>query len=58
VTIGGIPAEVLYSGAAPGYVGLDQITLRLPSGVAAGPAVAVEVIAGGASSNFATIAVR
>jgi uncharacterized protein (TIGR03437 family) len=58
VTIGGIPAEVLYSGAAPGYVGLDQLTVRLPRGVVGGAAVPVEVIAGGASSNFATIAVR
>ena len=33
-TVGGEPAEVLYAGAAPGFVGLDQINLLLPRSLA------------------------
>jgi uncharacterized protein (TIGR03437 family) len=30
VTIQGVPAKVLYAGAAPGFAGLDQINLTIP----------------------------
>jgi len=35
-TINGIPAEVLFSGLAPGFVGLGQINLRIPQNVPSG----------------------
>jgi uncharacterized protein (TIGR03437 family) len=33
VDIGGIPAELLYAGAAPGFSGLLQVNLRVPEGI-------------------------
>ena len=38
VTLGGKSAEVLYSGLAPYFVGLYQVNLRVPAGIASGPA--------------------
>ena len=32
LTIAGIPAEILYAGSAPGFVGLMQINARIPAG--------------------------
>jgi uncharacterized protein (TIGR03437 family) len=51
VTIGGIAAQVLYAGAAPGLVaGVFQINATLPPGVPSG-AVSVVVTVGTASSQ-------
>jgi len=57
VLIGGVPAEVLYSGLAPGYVSLYQINARIPRGIA-GTALPIQIQFGERSSNVATIAVR
>jgi uncharacterized protein (TIGR03437 family) len=57
VTIGGVTAEVSYSGLAPGYPGLYQINARIPEGAAAGPDIPVVLTIGGVASNTATIAV-
>ncbi|MCC6585701.1 MAG: putative Ig domain-containing protein [Bryobacterales bacterium] len=58
VTVGGLPAEVLFAGLTPGLAGLYQINLVVPMGVTAGDAVPVIVTANGQSSNAATIAIR
>ena len=36
VTIGGQAATVLYAGLAPGFVGLNQVNVTTPAGLAAG----------------------
>jgi len=57
VTIGGQSAEVIYSIAAPGFAGLYQTAVRMPSGVTAGNA-AVVLSVGTTASNSVNIAVR
>jgi len=58
VTIGGRPARVLFSGMAPGYVGLWQINAEVPMDVTPGPAVSLVITAAGVQSNTVTIAVQ
>jgi uncharacterized protein (TIGR03437 family) len=55
VTIGGADCPVTYAGAAPGFVGLDQINCKVPAGLAANSSAAVVVSSGGRTSNLATI---
>lgn len=51
VQIGGMAAEILYSGAAPGLVaGLVQVNCRVPQGVTPGVAVPVEITVGTVTS--------
>lgn len=58
VTIGGLPAHVSFSGLAPGYVGLYQVNVQVPAGLAANNAAPVVLSIGGAASNTVTIAVQ
>jgi uncharacterized protein (TIGR03437 family) len=58
VTIGGIPAELVYSGLAPGTAGVYQINARVPPGIQAGNAAPVQIQIGGTTSNTVTIAVQ
>ena len=59
ITIGGVPAAVLYSGLAPGFPGLYQVNVQGPNGVAAGDEVPVVLsLPGAASDNSVTLAVR
>jgi uncharacterized protein (TIGR03437 family) len=58
VTIGGLTANVSFSGLAPGFVGLYQVNALVPAGVAAGSAVPVVISMGGATSNTVTVAVQ
>jgi uncharacterized protein (TIGR03437 family) len=58
VTIGGVTATVSFSGLAPGYVGLYQVNVQVPDGVAAGDAVPVTLSLGGIAANQVTIAVQ
>jgi uncharacterized protein (TIGR03437 family) len=51
VTVGGLPAAVLYAGAAPGEVaGLMQVVIQIPSGVQPGGYVPVTLQVGTAST--------
>jgi uncharacterized protein (TIGR03437 family) len=58
VTVGGVSANVLFSGLAPGFVGEYQVNALVPATVLAGTAVPVVVSIGGATSNTVTIAVQ
>jgi uncharacterized protein (TIGR03437 family) len=50
VSLGGVECEVLFAGLAPGLVGVYQVNIRVPSGVAAGSAQLV-VTQGGSTSK-------
>ncbi len=59
VTVGGLPAQVLYAGAAPGIVaGGMQINLRLPDGVSGGPAPIVIKVGTKSSQAGVTVSIR
>jgi uncharacterized protein (TIGR03437 family) len=49
VTIGGVPATVAFSGLTPEYVGLYQVNLVVPSGIAPGNQVPVTLSVAGKS---------
>jgi uncharacterized protein (TIGR03437 family) len=57
VTVGGSAATVTYSGLAPGFVGLYQINLLLPSGIQPGDAPIV-LTAGGVTAKVANLPIR
>ena len=58
VTFGGMKAYVLFSGLAPGYVGLYQVNAVVPLAVLNGNVLTVVLSIGGAQSNMVTIAAQ
>jgi trimeric autotransporter adhesin len=58
VMMGGAPAQVQFSGLAPGYVGLYQVNALVPQAATKGNAVPVVISIGGVQSNTVTIAVQ
>jgi uncharacterized protein (TIGR03437 family) len=46
VTVGGIPAVLTFSGAAPGLPGVNQLNVLVPEGAPTGPAVALVINCG------------
>jgi adhesin/invasin len=55
-TIGGQPATVLYSGLAPGFVGLAQVNLKIPDLPSGEYPVVLTV--GSSTSNSATVSIK
>jgi uncharacterized protein (TIGR03437 family) len=53
--VGGVNAFVQYSGTAPGFIGLNQINVQIPSGIATGSAVPVVITVGGVPANTVMI---
>ncbi|HUB31886.1 MAG TPA: hypothetical protein VMA31_02620 [Bryobacteraceae bacterium] len=58
VAIGSGFGTVQQSGLAPGYVGLWQINVTIPTGTASGGAVPLRVVIDGSPSNIVTVAVK
>jgi uncharacterized protein (TIGR03437 family) len=58
VTIGGQAATVAFSGLAPGFAGLYQVNVVVPSGITPGNAVPVVLSVAGQTSPPVTIAVQ
>jgi uncharacterized protein (TIGR03437 family) len=54
----GVFGTVQFSGLAPGFVGLWQINVQIPSGAPTGAAVPVHVVLGGTPSNTVTMAIQ
>jgi len=57
VQIGGKQAVVYFAGLAPGFVGLYQVNVQVPAGVAPGDTVPLVMSVGGVNSNTVNLAV-
>jgi uncharacterized protein (TIGR03437 family) len=58
VLIAQVNCPVTFAGAAPGFIGLDQINCTIPSGIAPTASAPVVVISGDRISNTATLAIN
>lgn len=58
VSIGGDQAAVTFAGRAPGFVGLDQINVQIPSSIQPAAQVAVSATSGNRTSNTVLLAVQ
>lgn len=57
LTIDGKPADVQFSGAAPGFVGLNQVNVKIPPDTRSAPDIPIVLTIGNKTSNTVTIAV-
>jgi uncharacterized protein (TIGR03437 family) len=57
-TIGSANAEVLFAGAAPGFVGLDQANVRLPRSLIGRGEVDVVLTVDGKTANIVTASIK
>ncbi len=58
IGIGTQPATVLFSGLAPGFVGLYQVNVTVPADAPSGDAVPLMLTINGVSSNTVTMAIQ
>jgi uncharacterized protein (TIGR03437 family) len=52
ISVGGIPCAVIYSGLAPGWVGLYQVDFELSGDVPAGSTVPLDLTTGGYTAKI------
>ena len=57
-TVGGVAANVLYAGAAPVFVGLDQVNLALSRSLIGRGEVVVTLTADGRVANPVTVTIK
>jgi uncharacterized protein (TIGR03437 family) len=57
VTVGGVACPVTFAGAAPTYIGLDQINCKIPAAVS-NLSAPVVITSGNRTSNTATLAIQ
>lgn len=57
-TIGNLPAQVLFAGLVPGFAGLYQVNVIVPSGNDSSPNVSVLLNVGGVFSRAVTVGIR
>jgi uncharacterized protein (TIGR03437 family) len=59
ILIGGVQAQVLFSGLTPQFTGVNQVNIVVPSGVTAGDAVPIQIQEGSiTTSNQVTISIH
>ena len=58
VTIGDLAGKALFSGLAPGFVGVYQVNVKVPASAPTGNAVPVALSFGGVTSNTVTMAIQ
>lgn len=58
VSVGGLAAEILYAGSAPGMIGVLQVNVRLPLGLIAGAAPVTVTVGAAASQSGVLLHVR
>lgn len=58
VTLGGSDAEVLYASLQPDYIGVDQVSVRLPRSLMARGEIQVTLTADGQVANSVSVSIR
>ena len=59
VLFGGVPGEVLFSGLAPQFVGVNQLNVQVPAGVTPGSTVTLQIeVNGVTSTNQVMVAIQ